>query len=241
MVIGKYVFTFDFFKIFFFVNDVCAPFLRVLVPAFSSKFLFAVIFLLLLFVHFFLLISVYNMHTHILHYNSYIYKKVRMAADAKAPLELRRNYSNVFGALIRIAKEEGVMKLWSGAGPTVVRGCLITGGQLGFYSEAKERLVVLSAGRINGVPLQLLSGLVSASAATAMSCPADVIKSRMQNAYPGQYKGILDCAANLLKYEGVTAFWKGSLPAVIKLTPQSLISLTLLDFITHFLTGSDAM
>jgi len=166
---------------------------------------------------------------------------VRMAADAKAPLELRRNYSNVINALVRITKEEGILSLWSGATPTVIRGMFLNAGQLGVYSEAKERITTWSNGKINGLILQLLSGLTSATAATAMSCPADVIKSRLQNAQIGQYSGILDCSSKLLKYEGILAFWKGSVPSVIKLAPQSLIALTLLDNITFYLTGKDAM
>ena len=46
---------------------------------------------------------------------------VRMSADSKMPLAERRNYSNVFDCLHRIAKEEGPTKLWRGAAPTVLR------------------------------------------------------------------------------------------------------------------------
>jgi solute carrier family 25 oxoglutarate transporter 11 len=55
---------------------------------------------------------------------------VRMAADAKAPADQRRNYTGVGNALLRVYKEEGLAALWSGTAPTVrvyfvcVRACL---------------------------------------------------------------------------------------------------------------------
>lgn len=37
---------------------------------------------------------------------------IRMTSDGRLPVEQRRNYSNVFNALYRISKEEGVLALW---------------------------------------------------------------------------------------------------------------------------------
>jgi solute carrier family 25 oxoglutarate transporter 11 len=46
---------------------------------------------------------------------------VRMSAESKMPKELQRNYKNSIDCIARIAKEEGVVKLWSGGVPTVIR------------------------------------------------------------------------------------------------------------------------
>lgn len=37
---------------------------------------------------------------------------IRMTGDGRLPLEQRRNYKNVFDAILRIFKEEGVTALW---------------------------------------------------------------------------------------------------------------------------------
>ena len=105
---------------------------------------------------------------------------VRMAADGKlAPNDpKRRNYNGVIDAIKRIAAEEGVAKLWEGAAPTVARAILINAGQLAVYSQAKESIALSTP--LTGIPLQFVSSLVSATAAVALSCPADVMKSRMQ-------------------------------------------------------------
>ena len=126
---------------------------------------------------------------------------VRMGADSKKPVAERRGYKHVFDALVRIAREEGVAALWSGAAPTVARACLLNAGQLGVYSEAKQ--ILNTKAGLAGLPLQFCGSLISAVAAVGMSCPADVIKSRMQNAKPGQYSGLGECLSTLVKNEGV--------------------------------------
>lgn len=164
---------------------------------------------------------------------------VRMGADSRKPAADRRNYKNVIDALGRIAKEEGVVALWSGAAPTIMRACLLNAGQLGVYSEAKERVNVFTG--FTGAPLQFSSSLISAVAAVGLSCPADVLKSRMQNMSPGEYSGMADCAKTLIKTEGVGALWKGFGPAYIKLAPHTTISFMILENLTTWYTGKSAM
>jgi solute carrier family 25 oxoglutarate transporter 11 len=104
-----------------------------------------------------------------------------MSADQKLPLDQRRGYTSLFNLLLRVAREEGVTALWGGAAPTVARAALLNAGQLGVYSEAKERIAHRTG--MTGLLLMFCSSLVSATAAVAMSSPADVLKSRMQVAH----------------------------------------------------------
>ena len=65
---------------------------------------------------------------------------VRIQSDNQLPLEQRRNYTGFWNAIGRIIKEEGVLTLWRGSIPTVVRGTTITVVMLATYDEVKERL-----------------------------------------------------------------------------------------------------
>lgn len=166
---------------------------------------------------------------------------VRMAADTKLAANdpLRRNYSSVVDALRRTARDEGVGALWSGAGPTVARAILLNAGQLAVYSDAKIRINEKLG--LEGIALQFSSSLVASAFATALCCPADVLKSRIQNAQPGQFASVLACATSVVKEEGVRALWKGYTPAMIKLAPHTVISFVILDNLSRAVLGRDAI
>ncbi|XP_010254423.1 PREDICTED: mitochondrial dicarboxylate/tricarboxylate transporter DTC-like [Nelumbo nucifera] len=63
---------------------------------------------------------------------------IRMQADATLPSAQRRNYTNAFHALYRIVADEGVLALWKGAGPTVVRAMALNMGMLASYDQSVE-------------------------------------------------------------------------------------------------------
>lgn len=165
---------------------------------------------------------------------------VRMSADQKLPVgdPARRNYSSVIDALTRVVREEGVKQLWEGAAPTVARAILLNAGQLAVYSQAKGEVDKLG---LSGLPNKFVSSLLASFVAVAMSCPADVLKSNIQNAKPGQYSGVLECATKLVKSEGVFALWKGYTPATIKLAPHTVISFIILDALSQKFLGKDAL
>ena len=54
------------------------------------------------------------------------------------PAAERRNYSNVFSALSRIASEESFGALYKGLAPNIGRGMAMNVGMLACYDQAKE-------------------------------------------------------------------------------------------------------
>lgn len=60
-----------------------------------------------------------------------------MQADNQLPANERRNYKSVFDAFARISKEEGVLGLWTGATPTIVRAVVLNLAMLATYDEVK--------------------------------------------------------------------------------------------------------
>ena len=64
-----------------------------------------------------------------------------MQNDTKLPLDQRRNYKNCIEALVRIARTEGITRLWAGTTMASTRGCFVTVGQLAFYDEIKFQLI----------------------------------------------------------------------------------------------------
>lgn len=66
---------------------------------------------------------------------------IRMQADKRLPVAERRNYTGTFNALTTIVKDEGVLGLWRGATPTVIRAVVLNLAMLATYDEAKEQIM----------------------------------------------------------------------------------------------------
>lgn len=176
---------------------------------------------------------------------------VRMTADSKLPPSDQRNYKNVVDCVTRIAREEGFTNLWRGATPTVVRATLLSGCQLGVTSEVKG--ILSKSGyfgpngeMFHGLPMMFCATLCSSFCANIVANPFDVVKSRMQNmaiAADGtaMYSGMVDCFVTSVRAEGFFVLWKGFTPAFIKLAPYTVISLTLADKLTKYVTGKEAL
>jgi hypothetical protein len=65
---------------------------------------------------------------------------IRMSADGKLPPSQRRNYTWVGNALTRVVREEGILTLWRGCGPTIGRAVVLNIAQLMSNDLAKDAL-----------------------------------------------------------------------------------------------------
>ncbi|CAI2738454.1 unnamed protein product, partial [Dicrocoelium dendriticum] len=105
---------------------------------------------------------------------------IRMTSDGRLPLGERRNYTNVFNALIRIFREEGLTALWRGAVPTMGRAAVVNGAQLASYSQTKQQ--ILDSGLFqDGIGVHFMASMFSGFVTSVFSLPVDIIKTRIQN------------------------------------------------------------
>ena len=65
---------------------------------------------------------------------------------------------------------------------------------------------------------RLISSAAPAVLWTAIGCPFDVIKTRLQTATVPLFTGPLHCLAWTVKREGITALWRGFLPTLLVTT-----------------------
>ena len=103
---------------------------------------------------------------------------IRMTSDGRLPASERRNYKNVFNALIRITREEGVAAMWRGAIPTMGRSMVVNGAQLASYSQAKE-LLLGSGYFADNIMCHFTSSMIAGLITTAASLPVDITKTRL--------------------------------------------------------------
>lgn len=146
---------------------------------------------------------------------------VRMQNDSKLPQEQRRNYKNALDGIYRVVRNEGPFTLFNGASMAVARATVMTIGQLSFYDQIKQTLIAWNLAK--DTPLtHVFSSFCAASIATMMTQPLDVMKTRLQNAPKGQFKGIVDCFVYTAKM-GPSGFFKGFIPAWVRLAPMTVL------------------
>ncbi|XP_019744658.1 mitochondrial dicarboxylate carrier isoform X1 [Hippocampus comes] len=151
---------------------------------------------------------------------------VRMQNDMKLPAELRRNYKHAIDGLFRVFREEGLRKLFSGATMASSRGALVTVGQLACYDQAKQ--LVLGTGMLgDNVFTHFLSSFIAGGCATFLCQPLDVLKTRLMNS-KGEYTGVRHCLQETAKL-GPLAFYKGLVPAGIRLIPHTVLTFIFLE------------
>ncbi|XP_074778026.1 mitochondrial dicarboxylate carrier isoform X1 [Athene noctua] len=160
---------------------------------------------------------------------------VRMQNDMKQPPALRRNYSHALDGMYRVLREEGLKKLFSGATMASSRGALVTVGQLSCYDQSKQ--LVLATGLLSdNIFTHFLASFIAVSGpppppqggcATFLCQPLDVLKTRLMNSQ-GEYRGVTHCAVETAKL-GPLAFYKGFVPAAVRLVPHTILTFVFLE------------
>ena len=164
---------------------------------------------------------------------------VRMQADGRLPVELRRNYRNGADALMRVAREEGVGALWRGCAPTVNRAMIVTASQMAVYDQAKHYIVEhtsLNDGLLAQTGASFGAGVVAA----LTSNPIDLAKSRLMSMKADEhgkmpYSGTLDCIAKTVRREGVFAVYKGLVPTTARQVPLNMVRFVSVEWMKRLL------
>lgn len=136
-------------------------------------------------------------------------------------------YSGLFDALNKIIRTEGILGLWKGVSANVQRAFLVNMGELACYDHAK-RFIIRNQICDDNIYAHTLSSIMSGLSATALSCPADVVKTRMMNQTASvedkiKYRNSLDCLVKTVRIEGLRALWKGFLPTWARLGPWQFV------------------
>ncbi|XP_034567987.1 mitochondrial dicarboxylate carrier [Notolabrus celidotus] len=151
---------------------------------------------------------------------------VRMQNDVKLPVELRRNYVHALDGLLRVWREEGLRNLFSGATLASSRGALVSVGQLSCYDQSKQ--LVLATGYLtDNILTHFLASVFAGGCATILCQPLDVVKTRLMSSEQ-EYRGVFHCLAETAKL-GPKAFYKGLVPAAIRLIPHTVFTYLFLE------------
>ncbi|KAJ0001456.1 hypothetical protein NQD34_006476 [Periophthalmus magnuspinnatus] len=149
--------------------------------------------------------------------------RTRFAAQGEPKI-----YRNLRHAVFTMCRSEGALTFYRGLSPTLMAVFPYAGLQFFFYNVFKKMLAPVPNARNSGGNLQsLLCGSGAGMISKTITYPFDLFKKRLQvggfeeaRLHFGKqvrtYKGLLDCAAQIAKEEGLQGFFKGLSPSLLK-------------------------
>jgi len=139
---------------------------------------------------------------------------VRMSNDLSLPIDQRRNYTSVFDACVRIARDEGPAAFYRGSQPFVMRAMVVGGTQVATFDQFKQLFKpVLGSGLANTFASSMAAGLIY----SLITMPLESAKNRMAFQKPDAagklpYSSTVQTVTSVARTEGTLALWNGFIP-----------------------------
>jgi len=147
-------------------------------------------------------------------------------------------YRGMVHCLSRIVSEEGLVQLYQGLTPALVRQAVYGTIKFGLYYSAKEVVARLLEAEYS--ILNLGCAVFAGSVSSAVATPTDVIKVRMQARATGGLGGFLTVARDIARSEGVGGLWKGVCPTAQRAALVAGVQLPAYDLVKQRLCRAGA-
>lgn len=153
--------------------------------------------------------------------------KIRL--QLQNPLSSSYLHSGPAQCLCHIYKHEGLRGVYKGLGLTVLRE--VPG--YGVYFLTYEVLTKPYGNSIS-TPHMLIAGGLAGSASWLISCPVDVIKSRIQADLSGRYSGAYDCFRKSIQAEGYACLFRGLMSSIVRAFPTNAATFAVVTWTCRF-------
>ncbi|XP_054628380.1 calcium-binding mitochondrial carrier protein SCaMC-2-A [Dunckerocampus dactyliophorus] len=135
----------------------------------------------------------------------------------------RSNNMCIMSGLTQMIKEGGVRSLWRGNGVNIIK--IAPESALKFMAYEQIKRLIGGDKATLSILERFVAGSLAGVIAQSTIYPMEVLKTRLALRRTGQYTGISDCAKQILRREGLTAFYKGYLPNMLGIIPYAGIDL----------------
>ncbi|KAJ5714024.1 uncharacterized protein N7483_011205 [Penicillium malachiteum] len=152
---------------------------------------------------------------------------VRMQNDRALPIQDRRNYKNVFDAWIQMKRLEGWKAFVKGLWPNCFRSGTMTASQLASYDVFKRLLHRISKTHEEKPLIHLSASILASLVATSVSSPMDVIRTQLMNS--SKRMSVFEVVRHLTQSEGLQWVCRGWTPSFIRMGPQTIVTLVMLE------------
>jgi solute carrier family 25 protein 38 len=169
----------------------------------------------------------------------YVASPAAMAAATASGAALPR-YRNTAHALATIARLEGARGLFRGVAPTVAANAPFSALYYMFYTRLQARLRDALGVEALPAPANFAAGAAAAVAATLLTQPADVVRTRMQLGLGAAGGGSLALLRGIFAAQGARGLLAGAAPRMAKRTMQTALVWTLYEELVPRLTAARA-
>jgi len=138
--------------------------------------------------------------------------KTKMIDDRAGP----RLYKSTRHGIVSIIKNEGLAGIYRGVIPVTMKQSANAMVRFTSYNVFLDRMQAMSLPKsVCTVTAGAMAGIVTVYA----TMPFDSIKTKLQAVDGSQrYRGSLDCFRSMVTQEGITSFWRGTTPRLIRLS-----------------------
>ncbi len=138
-------------------------------------------------------------------------------------VQMQTNRNATYTSIIQnIYQTSGIKGFYRGTVPNVQRAILVNAGELAAYDTAKQFLITNLHFEDNTLCF-FSASVISGFFSSVLSCPADVVKSKLMSDTNNIYKGVLDCYVRTIRNDGFPAIYRGFIPTWMRLGPWHLI------------------
>lgn len=146
--------------------------------------------------------------------------------------------AGVVQTILEIHRKEGTRALYMGLKPSllgIIPEAAIAYGCFDLLKEAYGKLAKVPVNEIGAVPA-MYCGMISAFTGQAVAYPLEVIARRMQcQGCSVVERTVIGAAQKILQEEGMTALYRGIIPASVKVLPMAAVSFGTYELVTRFL------
>jgi solute carrier family 25 carnitine/acylcarnitine transporter 20/29 len=133
-----------------------------------------------------------------------------------------QKYKGVIDVVKGLYKEGGLRSIFRGTAATLARDGPGSAVYFAAYEVTKKAMTPVGQdpSRLN-LGAIVFAGGTAGVAMWAIAIPPDVIKSRIQSAPEGMYRGFIDCTRTTIAADGMSALWRGFWPAMGRAFPAN--------------------
>ncbi|CAL5221301.1 g3469 [Coccomyxa viridis] len=158
----------------------------------------------------------------------------------KTRLQSKDTPYKTIGEVVRaVVRNEGIVGLWAGTMPSVIRAAALTATQCASYDQAKQWWM-RTTGMGDSFATHFGASMLTGLATTTVTAPVDLIKTRMFMSGRRKYSSVVNCAVVIVREDGPFGLFKGWTAQYLRLGPQTTVIFVIMEQLRR-LSGLDAL